>query len=95
MCSAIASGIFVGLKVVGDRLIVASKLEEVGVWGVYAGIALDRVSGVMLNPVRSICPAEGGGGPIWLDSSLTAMVIAAWGVAGVVLLHRRSSRSVE
>lgn len=95
LCAVIAFGLLVSMQFVGDHLIVASKLEEIGVWGIYIGIALHTISTVMLTPVTAVPAMRRLEFPPWLDLLLGVIVISAWGAVGAVILDRIRRRRAQ
>jgi len=73
----------------------ASKLEEIGVWGIYVGFALHTIAALMLTPITAIRATRLLGLPGWLDAVLGVAVVAAWGLFGVVLIGRFRRRASQ
>ncbi len=85
LCSAGAVAFFIGIESCANRLVVAAKLEEIGVWGFYVGIVLRGFANFMLTPVT----ASGIVGlPDWLDFALSVTIMAGWGAATFAVVRR-------
>ena len=84
LCSVVALVLLVLVKILSERLIVASKLEEIGVWGIYVGIALEKLTELMLAPVTA---SRMVGLPEWLDFAAGLTVVGGWGIVGVVAIR--------
>jgi hypothetical protein len=85
LCSFAVLVLLVGVHVLADRLVVASKLEEVGVWALYVGVALSGVTQVMLTPVTA---SRLAGLPEWLDLALGLLTVAILGAVCVAVIGR-------
>jgi hypothetical protein len=74
-----------GIEIAADRLIVAAKLQEIGIWGLYVGVALQKIAQTMLNPATA---SHIAGLPGWLDVALGVTIVAAWGAVTLALIRR-------
>ena len=89
LCSFAVLVLLVGVHVLADRLVVASKLEEVGVWALYVGVVLSGITQVMLTPVTA---SRLAGLPEWLDLALGLLTVAVLGAVCVVAVGRVRAR---
>jgi hypothetical protein len=85
VCSVASLAFLILIQFVGDRLLMAAKLEQIGLWGIYVGLALHTIAAIMLTPAsasrRYVTMPE------WVDLALGLAAVAAWGMMGVVAIR--------
>ena len=84
LCSACALAFFMGIEVGAGRLIIAAKVEEIGVWGIYVGVPLQQIAQAMLTPATA---SRVTGLPGWLDVVFGLTIAAVWGALALAVIH--------
>ena len=84
LCSVGSLALLIGIEVAAGRLILAAKLKEIGVWGLYVGIPLQQIAQTMLAPATA---SRVRGLPGWLDVAFAALISATCGAASLALIR--------
>ncbi len=90
LCSAGVLVVLIAIQAGADRLVLAAKIEKIGVWGLYVGVALQWLANAILIPATA---SRIAGLPEWLDGVLGFTAIAAWGAAAAAAIRWAARRA--
>ena len=90
LCSASALVVFIAIEAGAHRLVLAAKVEEIGVWGLYIGVPLQSFANAMLAPATA---SRIAGLPEWLHAALDLTAVPAWGAAAAAAIRWATRRA--
>jgi len=90
LCSAGAVALFIGIETGANRLVLAAKAEEIGVWALYVGVAFRAFAEAMLSPLTA---SRIRGVPEWVDFVLSLTIMLIWGAAAAAAIRWATRRA--